>query len=216
MLNRDAQSGVVKKTVVTTSTATRRPALGNLVNRTDKARVLNDKKAASQNGSNESSGTIDLKNVKARVDTYWKNEPLRKPLARSNSVRKASLTSLTSNGSTGSGPKLVKTKTTETAVLKEVKLVQKPALKRQDSTLTRRPKLVSGTSKIATIDVTKRTVTRTKSNDSVEAPKVIVHVPAVLQSRFHPPSLTSSYSNGLIDGVSIFGLFLAFSYESDD
>lgn len=197
----------MKKAVLTSSTATRRPALGNLVNRTDKTRVLNDKKASNQNGSNENIGVIDLKNVKARVDTHWKNEPLRKPLSRSNStVKKTSLTSINTIGSTNSGPKLVKTKSIETATLKEVKIVDKPGLKRQDSTLTRRAKPVPTTSKINSIDI-KRTVTRTKSSDSTEvkASKVIADVPAI-QSRFRPPS-SSSYSNGLINGVSAFCRF---------
>lgn len=195
-----AALGVVKKTVLTTTTAVRRPALGNLVNRTDKSRVLNDKKVPNQTGTNENSGVLDLKNVKARVDTHWKNEPLRKPVSRSNSVKKSSLTSI---NSIGSGPKLVKTKTTETATLKQAKLVP-TVLKRQDSTLGRRVKL-SGTNQIGSVDVSKRTVTRTKSDDSAEVPKVIASAP-VLQSRFRPPSFTSSYSNGLIDGVSRFFL----------
>lgn len=207
-------------TTTTTTAATRRPALGNLLNRTDKARVLNDKKAINPNGSNENcnltNGTgIDLKNVKARVDTHWKNEPLRKPasLARNNSIQKTSVTGITTLASnTHSGPKLVKAKTSETATLKSVKLVDKserPAIKRQDSTLTRR-KVITGT-KTATVDATKRTVTRTKSSDSdsdAAASKVIIDVP-VVQSRFRPPTF-SSYSNGLINGVSIFGHFLFF------
>lgn len=203
----DARTGIVKKAVLTSSTATRRPALGNLVNRTEKARVLHDKKPTNPNGSNENIGVIDLKNVKARVDTHWKNEPLRKPLSRSNStVKKASLTSINSIGSTNSGPKLVKTKSIETATLKEVKIVEKAAVKRQDSTLTRRVKIATATSKASNIDI-KRTVTRTKSSDSTEvkASKVIADVPAI-QSRFRPPT-SSSYSNGLIDGVSEFCRF---------
>lgn len=194
----DAQA--VKKTVFT-STATRRPALGNLLNRTDKSRVLVDKKAAAQTGSNENfhAGTVDLKNVKARVDTHWKNGPL----LRNNSVKKSSLTG-TAVASVQSGPKLVKAKTSETAILKEAKLVDKTdrsaVLKRQDSTLTRR-RVVSGTSKLS--DPTKRAVTRTKSNDSAETaqPKVTSKVP-VFNSRFRPPSVSSSYSNGLLSGVS--------------
>lgn len=216
----DVQSNGLKKSALTTTTtttaATRRPALGNLVNRTDKARVLNDKKAINPNGSNEScnstnASAIDLKNVKARVDTHWKNEPLRKPsVTRNNSMKKTSVTGITTLVSnTNSGPKLVRAKTSETATLKSVKLVEKserPAIKRQDSTLTRR-KVITNT-KIGTADTTKRTVTRTKSSDSesdAAAAKVIIDVP-VVQSRFRPPSF-SSYSNGLINGVSIFGHF---------
>lgn len=211
----------MKKAVLTTSTAIRRPALGNLVNRSDKARVLNDKKPTNPNGSNENIGAIDLKNVKARVDTHWKHEPLRKPVARSNStVKKTSITSINAIGTTQSGPKLVKAKTTETATVKEVKFVDKPAaLKRQDSTLVRRDKITTVTSKIGVANV-KRTVTRTKSTDSADvvASKVIAEAPAV-QSRFRPPS-PSSYSNGMINGVSIFYNFifdtqnlLAFNFE---
>lgn len=201
--------GIKKTGLITTTAATRRPALGNLVNRTDKARVLNDKKITNPNGSNENcnsaNGTgIDLKNVKARVDTHWKNEPLRKAsVSRNNSIKKTSVTGISSLPSTNSGPKLVRTKTTETATLKEVKLVDKSAvLKRQDSTLTRR-KVITTTTKTGTVDTSKRTVIRTKSTDSegdVASSKVIADVP-VIQSRFRPPTF-ASYSNGLINGVS--------------
>lgn len=206
-------SNAIKKTTTTTSTATRRPALGNLVNRTDKARPLNDKKVTNSNGSNENcnsaGGTgIDLKHVKARVDTHWKNEPLRKPtVTRNNSIKKSSLTGISSLVSQNSGPKLVKIKTTEAATVKEVKLVDKSGvLKRQDSTLTRR-RVITGT-KTGAVDTTKKTVTRTKSTESESgdvAPKFIADIP-VVQSRFRPPAF-SSYSNGLINGVSIFSLF---------
>lgn len=220
----------MKKTVLTTTTAaaTRRPALGNLVNRTDKARVvLNDKKAAAtnQNGSNESSsggGGVDLKNVKARVDTHWKNEPIRKQLSRNNSIKKQpSITSINALTSAQPGPKLVKAKTSETATLREAKLVDKSdrsaLLKRQDSTLSRRKPIagLSGTSKIGSVDISKRTVTRTKSNDSgsgTVSSKVIQDGPAI-QSRFRPPSFSASYSNGLIDGVSSFSDFFCFYFN---
>lgn len=222
MINHDGQIGAVKKTGLTTTTtasaaaATRRPALGNLVNRTDKARILNDKKVASAaNGTTDNTnGTIDLKNVKARVDTHWKNEPIRKQLSRNNSIKKQlpnpSLNSLTS------APKLVRTKTIETATLKEAKLIDKSALlKRQDSTLSRRKPIsgLAGASKIGSVDISKRTATRTKSNDSdasTGSSKQIQEGPAI-QSRFRPPSFTASYSNGLIDGVCIYlKLFLKF------
>lgn len=219
---------VANKKAISVNTAIRRPALGNLGNRTDKARLLNDKKVTTLTGSNEncqlsgSATVVDLKNVKPRVDTHWKSELPRRPIVtRTSSVKLASSTS--SSSSTGiasilgpannSGPKLVRTKATETATLKEVKLVDKTdrsaLLKRQDSTLTRR-KVVTATKKTGTITIVKKTATHAKSNDSenvsasatVTAPiKTIVDVPAV-QSRFRPPSF-SSYSNGLIDGVSI-------------
>lgn len=219
LINQDGQTGAVKKTVLTTTTSTaaaaRRPALGNLVNRTDKARVLNDKKAATnQNNSNENvSGAVDLKNVKARVDTHWKNEPIRKQLTRNNSSLKkqTSITSSSALTSAHLGPKLVKTKTIETATLKEAKLVDKTdrsaVLKRQDSTLSRRKVIsgASGTSKIGSVDVTKRTVTRTKSSDSEasSASSKVIQDGPVIQSRFRPPSFTATYSNGLINGVSM-------------
>lgn len=218
-------------------TATRRPALGNLGrdlgNRTDKARVLNDKKpttitaaaAVVSAGSNENcplsgSATANaLKNVKPRVDTHWKNDVPRRPLV---TTRTSSGKLTSSTGGIGSilgpannsGPKLVRTKTTETATVKEVKLVDKTdrsaQIKRQDSTLTRR-KVVTATKKATgvttttgTINIVKKTVTQIKSNDkdsdSVASSNTIASVPAI-QSRFRPPTF-SSYSNGLIDGVS--------------
>lgn len=200
--------GIKKATTISTAT-TRRAALGNLVNRTDKPRNINDKKVTNQSNSSENvnhTGGIDLKNVKPRVDTHWKNEPLRKPASRTNSVRKASLTSVPSIASVQSGPKLVKTKTIETASLKEVKVIDKPMLiKRQDSTLTRRAKIVSGSGKTSSIPtIGKSQISRTKSTDTPsEEPKLIADIPPV-QSRFRPPSFTGSYSNGLIDGVSTY------------
>lgn len=204
----NAGDGGVKKSILTTTAATRRPALGNLMNQTDRSRQINDKKI---NNSNESCNTlikpsIDLKNVKARVDSHWKNEPSRKAVvSRNNSIRKASGTGISGLPNTNSGPKLVKTKTTETATLKEVKLIDKSdrtaVIKRQDSTLTRR-KIVSGP-KTATVEASKKTVTRTRSADSESdaVSQFIVDVP-VVQSRFRPPHLATSYSNGLINGVS--------------
>lgn len=193
-------------TTTTTTTAARRPALGNLVNRTDR-RILNDKKPIHTN-SNENvnaAGSIDLKNVKARVDTHWKNEPLRKPLLRNNSVKKASLTSIGTIGSTNSGPKLVKTKAIETATVKEVKVVERPILiKRQDSTLTRPAKAVTNSGKTSIPIINKNQLIRTKSIDSApDSAKLIADIPLV-QSRFRPPSFTATYSNGLINDVSIY------------
>lgn len=207
------------------NTATRRPVLGNLLNRTDKARLLNDKKitTATTAGSNEicqlsgSAAAIDLKNVKARVDTHWKSDLPRRPnVARTNSVKaSSSVAGIASvlGPANNSGPKLVRTKATETAILKEVKLVDKTdrsaQLKRQDSTLTRR-KVVTTTKTTGTITIVKKTSTQAakssdSDNDSVASAKTIASVPAI-QSRFRPPTFTS-YSNGLIDGVSIQILF---------
>lgn len=212
-----------KKGDAITTAPTRRPALGNLGkdlgNRTDKARLLNDKKttatAAISVGSNEnypingSASIVDLKNVKPRVDSHWKNElPARRPLVTRTSSGKLPLSAANS-----SAPKLVRTKATETATVKEVKLVDKTdrsaQLKRQDSTLTRR-KVVTTTVKKATaattgiITIVKKTATATHSKssdtDSVSSSNTIASVPAI-QSRFRPPTF-SSYSNGLIDGVS--------------
>ncbi|XP_031641114.1 G2/mitotic-specific cyclin-B [Contarinia nasturtii] len=198
----DALSVGVKKTTLhtaTTTTTTRRAALGNLVNRTEKSRILNDKKLISQNSAENIPNTIDLKNVKARVDTHWKNEPLRKPLLRNNSVSKTSITSIGSNGSGQSGPKLVRVKSTETATLKEVK-IEKPVMKRQDSTLTRRAKLATILPKTAnSSEILKKKVPTNKPEPEAEAPKLIADNP-VIQSRFCPPSFSSSYSNGLING----------------
>lgn len=198
---------------------TRRPALGNLVNRADKARIVPDKKATANANATNDSGAIDLKNVKARVDTHWKNEPIRKQLSRNNSLKKAPLTSVNGSTSALAGPKLVKIKTTQTATLKEAKLADKSdrlaLLKRQDSTLTRRKPFV-GTTKTGDVDATKRTVTRTKSSDSegsVASTKVIQDGP-VIQSRFRPPTETS-YSNGLIDGVSVSFPFFFIFFQSN-
>lgn len=194
----DALSVGVKKTALSTATTTttRRAALGNLANRTDKTRVLNDKKLVSQNSTD-----IDLKNVKARVDTHWKNEPLRKPMLRNNS--KVSLTSIGSNGSAQPGPKLVRTKSTETATVKEVKIIDKPLIKRQDSTLTRRAKVATILPKTAnSAELAKKKITTIKIKPEPEAPKLIADNP-VVQSRFVPPSFPSSYSNGMIDDVSL-------------
>lgn len=192
-----AIAGLKKTTVTSTSTTTRRAALGNLVNRTDKPRAVNDKKAISNSNENLKGG-IDLKNVKARVDTHWKNEPVRKPI----SVSKPSITSIGSTGSIQSGPKLVKTKVIETAIIKEVKIEKPMPLKRQDSTLTRRLKPVSSTTSIPKIQGKSQLIRVDKSAESEAISTThIVDVPPV-QSRFRPPSFTASYTNGLIDGVS--------------
>lgn len=204
-----ALAGVKKTALTTTTTATRRAALGNLANRVDKPRLVNEKKVTTNSILSENvnpAAAIDLKNVKARVDTHWKNEPLRKPVLRTNSVRKASITSIGSNGSTNSGPKLVKTKSIETATVKEVKLIDKPiVMKRQDSTLTRRAKAATGSIKTSIPKIGKNQLIRTKSTDSEpdsQSAKLITVVPPA-KSRFRPPSFTATYSNGLIDGVSI-------------
>lgn len=209
---------------------TRRPAFGNIgLDLPNRTRVLNDKKTtitattAIPAGLNEnippSGTTIDLKNVKPRVDSFRKNDVPRRQL-----VTRTSAGKLTSSASAvgvagilgpanNSGPKLVRTKATETATLKEVKLVDKSAqLKRQDSTLTRR-KVVPATKKATattatkttgTITIVKKTATQAKSSDtdsdSAASSNTIASVPPV-QSRFRPPTF-SSYSNGLIDGVS--------------
>lgn len=204
-----SHGGAVKKTI-TTVTTTRRAALGNLVNRTDKTRNLNDKKVTNQSNSSENvnqSGAIDLKNVKPRVDTHWKNEPLRKPVLRTNSLIKAPLTSVNRSGigsdstSVQSGPKLVKTKTIETASVKEVKVIDKPMLLKRQETLTRRAKIVSGSGKTSSIPTLSKTGSTKSFDTPFEEPKLIADIPPV-QSRFRPPSFTGSYSNGLIDGVS--------------
>lgn len=160
--------------------------------------------------------------MKPRVDTHWKNDLPRRPLVTRTSSGKLAASSVAAVGIAGilgpannSGPKLVRTKTTETATLKEVKLVDKTAqLKRQDSTLTRR-KVVPVTKKATTtttttakttgtITIVKKTATQAKSSDtdsdSAASSNTIASVPPI-QSRFRPPTF-SSYSNGLIDGVS--------------
>lgn len=220
---------MANKKAIAVNTAARRPALGDLANRADKGRQVIDKKtiaSITSTASNENcqlggpTAAVDFKNVKARVDTFRKNDLPRRPIVTRTSSVKASASSSVAVAATAgiasklvpannSLPKLVRTKTTETATLKEVKLVDRTdrsaQLKRQDSTLTRR-KAVSAAKKpiTGTITIIKKTATHTKPSDS-ECESVAsdssIASGAAVQPRFRPP-VFSSYSNGLIDGVS--------------
>lgn len=93
----EAQTGAIKRTALTTTTTAvnRRAALGDLA--TNRARGVVDVKKSSQIVSNEKSTvtttTIDLKNVKPRVDTHWTNEPIRRTSSRNNSTSRTSANS---------------------------------------------------------------------------------------------------------------------------
>lgn len=122
-----------KKASVSNAIVTRRAALGDLVNRTDKLQnVAADPKKPSQIAENGKAfvNGLDLKKVKARVDTHWTNEPIqRKPLTRSNSLRSTGITNSGSGSGSGSTngtsalvgiPKLVRTRALETDSVKHV------------------------------------------------------------------------------------------------
>lgn len=203
---------------------TRRAALGDLANRTDRPRGLIDvKKVTNHTGlvdvSSATQAPIDLKNVKARVEC-WNSQAGRKPLSRNGSLTKPSITGVSATNQ--AGPKLVKAKSTETATIKEVKLIKRSKsperqtttlLKRSDGGLVRRKasaptvgivkterssaSSIVGAEKIPDIRVT-------KSTPPIEHNGYIIDVPAV-QSRF------PSYSNGLLNDVSSKIFFFSFS-----
>lgn len=216
---------------------TRRAALGDLANRTDRARGLIDvKKVANHNGAPENVlAPIDLKNVKPRVDTHWANQPARKPLSRSDSIKKPLVSGATA--SIHAGPKLVKAKSTETATVKEVKLIKKSeslekqsTLKRQENTnsLLRRKVSATVTTSTATSNtrtsvqshnsgkiIEKKLLAQSKSNElkivtqesSTSTAKAgYIAEPPVIESRF------PSYTNGLISDVSTHFLEWSFGY----
>lgn len=102
---------------------TRRPALGNLVNRAPKPNAVVAeplKKSVIVNTENDYHPVlVDLKKVKPRVDTHWT-----KPVTRSTTLKAAINVKATETSSVlTAAPKLVKTRTTTTASIKEVKYV---------------------------------------------------------------------------------------------
>lgn len=118
----------------------------------------------------------NFKNVKARVDTHWKGK-----LSQQSTVKHASSAKVKASSSSSSillnGRKMVRTNPTEMASKRGTKLLNKTdrlaQSKRQNSALPRR----------------KAVVALKKLNPTV-------------QTRFQPPTF-DSYSNGLINGVSI-------------
>lgn len=165
--------------------------------------------------------TIDLRNVKPRVDTHWANQPAtRKPLSRGDSLKKPLV--LGATASTHAGPKLVKAKSTETTIvkeIKEVKLIKKAGslekqstIKRQETThsLLRRKVSATATTSHSSSDniAEKKLLMQSKSNELkfetqksstgiAEAKTGYIAEPPVIESRF------PSYSNGLIHDVSM-------------
>lgn len=176
---------------------------------------------------------IDLKKVKPRVDTHWTNQPARKPLARGDSLKKP--VGLGATAAIHAGPKLVKTKSTETATVKEVKLIKKvdnfekqSTVKRQETTNSLLRRKVSATT---TTSTTVQSNTRTsiqshgssgkiaekkalmpsKSNEL----KVQMQEPSIAKIGYiaEPPAIESrfpSYSIGLIHDVSMDFFALSF------
>lgn len=186
--------------------------------------LIDVKKVANHTGSTENPPTtIDLKNVKPRVDTHWTNQPARKPLSRNDSIKKPLVTGISA---TIGQPKLVKAKSIETATIKEVKLVKRTkspertsTLKRQENPLIRRkvsaPTIITTkTERTSSLSSgssgnEKKVLIRTKSNDlKIETvTKVVagyIADPPIVESRF------PSYSNGLIHDVSIIYLYFMF------
>lgn len=203
--------------------------MGDLANRTDRARGLIDiKKVANHNGASENvQAPIDLKNVKPRVDTHWANQPARKPLSRGDSLKKTLV--LGATASTHAGPKLVKSKLTESTTVKDVKLIKKvenlekqSTVKRQETTNSLLRRKVSATATTSTVTSNARTSVQSHGSSGKIAEKKVL-----MQSKSNelkvetqesstgkaktgyiaePPVIESrfpSYSNGLIHDVSI-------------
>lgn len=202
--------------------------MGDLANRTDRARGLIDvKKVANHNGASENvQAPIDLKNVKPRVDTHWANQPARKPLSRGDSLKKPLV--LGATASTHAGQKLLKAKSTETTTVKEVKLIKKAenlekesTVKRQETTNSLLRRKVSATATTSTVTSNART-----SVQSYGSSGKIAESKVLMQSKSNelkvetqdtsgkaktgyiaePPVIESrfpSYSKGLIHDVSM-------------
>lgn len=172
---------------VSTTVTTRRPALGELVNRTHKTNqnniVIDAKKTttttthqSSTENENLSSVIVDLKKVKPRVDTHWSKatQPTRKIVTRSSSLRSNSGTSVTQPTANPplvataavnaiSGPKLLRAKSSTTATLREVKYVTS----NRTSTRTEKSKspernAKSRTGSVSSVSIRSETITSNK------------------------------------------------------
>lgn len=203
--------------------------MGDLANRTDRARGLIDvKKIANHAGASENVlAPIDLKKVKPRVDTHWANQPARKPLSRGDSVKKP--LGLGATATTNAGPKLVKAKSIETATVKEVKLIKKAeslerqsTLKRQETTNSLLRRKVSATTTTSTATSNARTsaqshgssgklaekkvLTQTKSNElkieTQESSTDSAKTGYIPEAPVIESRFPPSYTNGLIHDVS--------------
>lgn len=168
--------GAKKDALTSTQTATRRPALGDLVNRALKSNnIIDPKKTIGQSENENNAGTvIDLKKIKPRVDTHWAKtaqQPIRKIVTRSSSLRSTSngvgqqtttaiTNALPSNSIAGNGPKLLRTKTTTTAQVREVKYITstKAFVRTDKSKSPEKPMISSNRSKIRTASTSSTTV----------------------------------------------------------
>lgn len=158
---RGLKTGIATATATTTTTTTftaaskavQRAALGDLANKT--ARTVNSgliKINGDQKACNENIIVKDLKTVKPRVDTRWTNQPSRKPLTRSTSTSQSNILKGSVAATVAEGPKLVRTRSTSTAVKKEACIVnikadaakiekksdEKRTIKREDSNLSKK------------------------------------------------------------------------------
>lgn len=201
---------------------TRRPALGNLVNRAPKpyaAVAEPTKKGVISNTENENvptSGIVDFKKVKPRVDTHWT-----RPITRSNSLKTSAISGnvkIEATSSIASGPKLLKARTATTATIKEVKYIgtaktiavkkekskspDRPIIKRQESNLTRKS-LTKIRSSSTTSVVTAKT--EAKANDGKAAIKKKVPIQNTIESELPVVHATNNYpahSANMLDQVS--------------
>lgn len=201
---------------------TRRPALGDLVNRAPKSNAAvaePTKKGVISNTDNENVptlGIVDLKKVKPRVDTHWT-----KPMTRSNSIKTSTISGnvkIEATSSIASGPKLLKARTTTTATIKEVKYVStvktiavkkekskspdRPAIKRQESNLTKK-----SLTKIRSSNTTSMVAAKieTKTNDGNAAIKKKVPIQNTIESELPVVYATNNYpahSANMLDQVS--------------
>lgn len=190
-----------------------------------RTRGLIDVKKVANHGSLENSAAappaIDFKNVKPRVDTHWTNHPVRKPLTRTSSLKNPLVTGVAAATAAQAGPKLVKAKSIETAIVKEVKLVKRTksperqsTLKRQESGSIRYKVSTTKTDRISTQssrsisigkEIEKRAAIRTKSTEIKIAATSSGYIaePPVIESRF------PSYSNGFVEDVSLIVFYLS-------
>lgn len=207
---------------------TRRPALGDLVNRAPKPNAAvaePTKKGVTVNTENENipiAGIIDLKKVKPRVDTHWT-----KPMTRSNSIKTATVPSnakVEATSALAAGPKLLKARTTTTASIREVKYISttkatavavkkekskspdRPVIKRQESNLSRKSLTkIRSTSTTTVVAVKTENISNVKASDGnaairkkVQAPKSIESVAPIVQST----NYYSAHSANMLGQVS--------------
>lgn len=191
---------------------TRRPALGDLVNRAPKPNAAvaePTKKGVTVHTENENipvAGIIDLKKVKPRVDTHWT-----KPMTRSNSIKSiSSNVKVEATSSLAAGPKLLKARTTTTASIREVKYItttkatavvakkekskspDRPVIKRQESNLSK--KSLTKIRSNATVAPKAEPISNVKISDGNAAIKKKVQAPKTIQSVLPVVQSTNYYS----------------------